>query len=141
VFIDLEKAFDRVPKEVIWWALRKKGVMEPEVRAVMEMYREAETAVQIEGKKIAWIEVKVGVHQGSVLSPLQFAIVMDALTDHPNKDIREFLYADDLAIPGNSWEDVSQKYADEKSFGKQRSESQHQKTKAMIVRKESRRSG
>jgi len=49
------------------------------------------------------------VHQGSVLSPLLFAIVMDALTDHPNKDMREFLYADDLAILGNSWEDVSQK--------------------------------
>jgi len=71
-----------VPRKVIWWALRKKGVMEPEVRAVMEMYLEAETAVQIEGKKTTWFEVKVGVHQGSVLSPLLFAIVMDSLTDH-----------------------------------------------------------
>jgi len=33
-----------VPREVIWWVLRKKGVMELEVRAVMEMYWEAETA-------------------------------------------------------------------------------------------------
>jgi len=33
------------------------------------------------------------------------------LTDHLNKDLREFLYADDLAILGNSWEDISQKYA------------------------------
>jgi len=48
-----KKAFDRVPKEVIWWAMKKKGVIEPEVRAVMEMYREAETAVKIEGKKTA----------------------------------------------------------------------------------------
>jgi len=34
---------------------------------------------------------------------------MGAVTDHINKDMREFLYADGLAILGNSWEDVSQK--------------------------------
>jgi len=66
-------------------------VIEPEVRAVMEMYLDAETAVQIEGKKTTWFEVKFGVHQGSVLSPLLFAIVMDTLTDHLYKDMREFL--------------------------------------------------
>ena len=26
VFIDLEKAFDRVPREVVQWAMRKLGV-------------------------------------------------------------------------------------------------------------------
>ena len=110
VFIDLEKAFDRVPREVIWWALRKKGVPEPEVRAVMEMYREAMTAVQVEGQLSEWFGVKVGVHQGSVLSPLLFAIVMDALTEDLGKNMREFLYADDVVILGDSWEDVGEKY-------------------------------
>ena len=28
-FIDLEKAFDRVPREMVIWALRKQGVDEP----------------------------------------------------------------------------------------------------------------
>ena len=27
-FIDLEKAFDRVPREVVWWALRSVGMNE-----------------------------------------------------------------------------------------------------------------
>jgi len=36
-FVDLEKAFDRVPKEVISWAMRKLGVEEWIVSAVISM--------------------------------------------------------------------------------------------------------
>ena len=34
-FVDLEKAFDRVPRKVVEWAMRKLGVEEWLVRAVM----------------------------------------------------------------------------------------------------------
>ena len=37
-FVDLEKAFDRVPREVISWAMRRLGVEEWLVSAVMSMY-------------------------------------------------------------------------------------------------------
>ena len=37
-FVDLEKAFDTVPREVISWAMRKLGVEEWLVSAVMSMY-------------------------------------------------------------------------------------------------------
>jgi len=37
-FVDLEKAFDRVPGEVISWAMRKLRVEEWLVSAVMSMY-------------------------------------------------------------------------------------------------------
>ena len=46
-FVGLGKAFDRVPRKVIEWALGKKGVEERLVRMVMEMYREAKTSVRI----------------------------------------------------------------------------------------------
>ena len=36
-FVDLEKAFDRVPREVISWAMRKLGVEEWLVSAVMSV--------------------------------------------------------------------------------------------------------
>ena len=49
-FVDLEKAFDRVPREVISWAMRKLGVEEWLVSAVMSMYAGAKTVVSTEGE-------------------------------------------------------------------------------------------
>jgi hypothetical protein len=46
-FVDLEKAFDRVPRKVIEWALRKKGVNERLVGAVMRLYEGAKTKVKV----------------------------------------------------------------------------------------------
>ena len=37
-FVDLEKAFDRVPRKVIWWAMRKLGIEEWIVRFVQAGY-------------------------------------------------------------------------------------------------------
>ena len=79
-FVDLEKAFDRVPRKVIWWALRKLGVDEWIVRLVQEMYSNARSRVRVGEGYSEEFEVKVGVHQGSVLSPLLFIIVLEALS-------------------------------------------------------------
>ena len=48
-FVDLEKAFDRVPRKVIWWALRKLGVDEWIVRLVQGMYSNARMSVLVRG--------------------------------------------------------------------------------------------
>ena len=45
-FVDLEKALDRVPTEVISWAMHKLGVEEWLVSAVMSMYAGAKTVVR-----------------------------------------------------------------------------------------------
>ena len=37
-FIDLEKEFDRVPREVVWWDLRKMGVDEWLINVIKSMY-------------------------------------------------------------------------------------------------------
>ena len=43
VFVDLEKAFDRMPREVVWWALRYLGVDEWIVSVIRAMYEDATT--------------------------------------------------------------------------------------------------
>ena len=44
-FVDLEKAFDRVPRKVIEWALRKRPVPKVLAHAVMNLYKDAKTRV------------------------------------------------------------------------------------------------
>ena len=41
--VDLEKAFDRVPRRVLEWAMRKRGIPEGMVKAVMSLYEDAKT--------------------------------------------------------------------------------------------------
>ena len=50
-FVDLEKAFDRVPREVVWWALRCLGVDEWIVSVIKAMYEDATTMVRVNGRE------------------------------------------------------------------------------------------
>ena len=46
-FVDLEKAYDMVPRRVLEWAMRKRGIPETMVRAVMSLYEDAKTRVRV----------------------------------------------------------------------------------------------
>ena len=98
-FVDLEKAFDRVSREVIRWAMHKLGVEEWLVSAVMSMYTGAKTVVRIVYGNSSCFQIKVGMHQGSALSPLLFVTVMEAISREFRVALPwELLYADDLAV-------------------------------------------
>ena len=100
-FVDLEKAFGRVPRKVIRWALRKLGVDKWIV-----WYSNARSHVHVGEGYSEEFEVKVGVHQGSVLSPLLFIIVLEALSREFRCGVPwEDLYAYDLVIIAESLEE------------------------------------
>ncbi|MBJ5486870.1 hypothetical protein JGG36_24070 [Salmonella enterica subsp. enterica serovar Meleagridis] len=75
------------------------------VRTVMAMYANARTAVRTACGDSESFDVKVGLHQGSVLSPLLFVIVMDVITKEVREGLPwEVLYADDLVLVAESEE-------------------------------------
>ena len=111
VFVDLEKAFNQVSREVIRFALRRNGVPEYLVNRVMSLYEGCKTAVLVDGELSSSFSVKVGVHRGSALSPLLFIMVMDVPTEEVRDgSLMELLYADDLVLCGESLNDVMDKY-------------------------------
>ena len=110
-FVDMEKAFDRVPRRVVEWSLRKKGLPERLVCAVMSLYDEAKTRIRVGSGLSDEFAVKVGVHQGSVLSPLLFAIAVDVIVEEAREGLMyEILYADDLVIVSETMEELREKF-------------------------------
>ena len=110
VCVDLEKAYDKVPREGVWYCMRKSGLAEKYVRIVQDMYDDSITAVMCAVGVTEGFELKVGLHQCSALSPCLFAMVMDMMTD----DIREeapwtMMIADDIVICSESKERVEEK--------------------------------
>ena len=98
-FVDLEKAFERVPRKVLWWALRKVGIPEWIVRVVQIMYQNTRSRVRIKNSYSDVFCVQVGLHQGSVLSPVLFTMVLEALSrEFQTGCPRNLLYADNFVI-------------------------------------------
>ena len=105
-FVDLEKAFDRVPREVVWWALRCLGVDEWIVSVIKAMYEDATTTVRVNGRESKAFSVRVGVHQGSV--PQSIA-VYHCIREFREGSPMELLYADDLVLVAETEELLMEK--------------------------------
>ena len=89
-FVDLEKAFNTVPREKVMATLRWMGVPEAEVRMVEGTYDMTTERVVVGG-------VKIG------LSPLMFIAVLDLISRKTVvKDaMKKLLYVDDQALVAN----------------------------------------
>ncbi|KAK3553472.1 hypothetical protein QTP70_003516 [Hemibagrus guttatus] len=109
VFVDLEKVYDGVPREELWYCMRKSGVAEKYVRVVQDMYERSRTVVRCAVGQTEEFNVEVGLHQGSALSPFLFAIVMDQLSEEVRQESPwTMMFADDIVICSESREQVEE---------------------------------
>uniref|UniRef100_A0AAR2JQE7 Reverse transcriptase domain-containing protein n=1 Tax=Pygocentrus nattereri TaxID=42514 RepID=A0AAR2JQE7_PYGNA len=107
-FVDLEKAFDCVPRGILWEVLREYGVHGSLLRAIQALYKQ--TSVHTNDTHSEFFPLGRGARQGCPLSPLLFAIAIEplsiALRSCPlikgiirnGIEYKVSLYADDLLL-------------------------------------------
>ena len=110
IFLDQEKAFDRVNHDFLYKSMRAFGIGPVFIRWIRQMYSNATTRVKVNGFLSDNIPLRSGVRQGCPLSPLLYVLIIEilALQFRKNPDIVSFTvggekivsmhYADDAII-------------------------------------------
>ncbi|CAH8639305.1 unnamed protein product [Heterobilharzia americana] len=120
-FIDFEKVFDRVDREVIWKLLQHHGIPQTFINLIQQLYEEATCQVIHNGKLSDAFEVKTGVKQGYLLSPMIYLIVVDCGMQRTvgsekreirwtaEKNLEDLDFANDLCLMSHKLEDLQAK--------------------------------
>ena len=79
MFVDLERAFDSVPRSALWTILADEhyNIPRKQVQVIKGIYSEWPTKVKSQVQVSSWFNIDTGVRQEDVLSPLLFVFFMD----------------------------------------------------------------
>ena len=120
-FVDYKKAFDSVHRDSLWRILRTYGIPSKIVHLISMFYDHFECSVLLEQTQTEWFDVKSGVRQGCILSPILFLILIDWVMQQTTSDrprgiqwtLMSFLedldFAEDLALLAVRYADMQEK--------------------------------
>ena len=107
-FIDLSKAFDTVPRDILLQKLQGVGIKGKVFNIIRGIYTNDKAYMKIDGKVTKSFPINQGVRQGCVLSPLLFNIYMAELAKDlmaldnglmmDNHKINSIFWADDIVL-------------------------------------------
>ena len=99
-FLDIQKAFDTVWHDGLWFRLWELGVRGRMWRVIKKMYDITESAVLLEGEKSKPFDISQGVAQGCSLSPILFSIFINQLLDEVEKAGLGIIIKNDVKVGG-----------------------------------------
>ncbi|KAK3539285.1 hypothetical protein QTP86_033694, partial [Hemibagrus guttatus] len=119
IFLDQEKAFDRVEHEYLWKVLEAFGFNPGVIAMIRVLYCEIESVLKVNGGLCAPFRVYRGIRQGCSLSGMLYSLAIEPLLNklrsflsgfnipHANASVYLSAYADDLVVMINTQEDVN----------------------------------
>ena len=120
-FIDFEKAFDSVKREVMWLTLQEYGTPRKIIQIIKILYDRFKHKISHEGKLSEFLEVRNGVRQGCVLSPTLFLLILDRVMKRVKslrkrriqwsmkERLEDLDYTDDICLLAQRFCDVEEK--------------------------------
>ncbi|RUS87436.1 hypothetical protein EGW08_004811 [Elysia chlorotica] len=121
VFVDFQKAFDSVDREIIWKLMHYYGIPTKFITIIQTLYEDATCQVIHDGKLTEPFNVQTGVRQGCLLSPTIFLIVIDWVMRQATKNQRTGIqwtlmrqledldFADDISLLSHKLDDAQKK--------------------------------
>ena len=99
-FLDIQKAYDSVDREILWLKLNKKGLSNNIMKIFRSLFDYNQIQVLVDGRLSKGLKLPMGLLQGSILSPILYASFIDDICENNNNNnsTKMLLYANDIAI-------------------------------------------
>lgn len=147
-FVDFQRAFDSIPRDVLFQKLHNYGIKGKFYKTLQNMYLNDKGCIKIGGELTEDFEINQGVKQGCILSPLLFNIFLSDLPKVLNKEsnspikisdgkhISCIIWADDLLMLSETETGLNNMLGDLEAYAKNNGLTINtDKTKCMIFNK------